>query len=79
MSDTQREIDANIADLKNDLKKCEDMSGTSTGRVWAHVTPAINETCKHDWIEEETDEGSGPSHCAKCGLSFMRYIHCCMP
>lgn len=45
----------------------------------AHVTKAIDETCEHDWEYTEDDEGSGPSRCKKCGLSFMRYIHCCMP
>lgn len=44
-----------------------------------HVTKAIDETCEHDWEYTEDDEGAGPSHCKKCGLSFMRYIHCCMP
>ena len=53
---------------------------TFEGEEWtvAHVTPAINESCEHDWIDDG-DEGSGPLHCKKCGLSFMRYIHCCMP
>jgi hypothetical protein len=41
-----------------------------------HVTPAIKEDCNHTWAE---DEEGNPSHCTLCGLSFTRYIHCCMP
>lgn len=41
-----------------------------------HVTPSINESCDHDWVE---DSDGNPEHCAKCGLSFTRYIFCCFP
>jgi hypothetical protein len=40
-----------------------------------HVTPAIDETCQHDWEYDKT----GPEYCKKCGLSFTRYIFCCCP
>jgi len=44
--------------------------------VVVHETPAIDETCDHDW-----EDGADGNHerCSKCGLSFMRYVHCCCP
>lgn len=44
-----------------------------------HITPAIDETCDHDWEYEIDDGQQTPTVCKKCGLSFTRYIHCCMP
>ncbi len=44
--------------------------------VAVHVTPAINEECRHDW---ENGEDGNPERCGKCGLSFMRYVHSCCP
>jgi hypothetical protein len=41
-----------------------------------HLTPAIDEKCDHDW--EDGADGN-PERCSKCGLSFMRYVHCCCP
>lgn len=46
------------------------------GGVVVHVTPAIDETCDHDWID---GEDGNPERCSKCGLSFMRHIFCCCP
>jgi hypothetical protein len=43
-------------------------------RAIGHTTPAIDETCVHDWGDEPE-----PSNCKKCGLSFTRYVHCQMP
>lgn len=38
-----------------------------------HITPAIDENCKHTWARNEcTDEYS---YCTKCGRSFQRHIH----
>jgi hypothetical protein len=42
--------------------------------VVVHVTPAIKEDCDHDRID---GEDGNPERCAKCGLSFTRYIFCC--
>ena len=39
-----------------------------------HVTPAIDETCDHDWRD---GADGNPEQCTKCGISFTRYIHCC--
>ncbi len=41
-----------------------------------HVTPAIDETCDHDWID---GADGNPEYCGKCKLSFTRYIFCCCP
>lgn len=46
------------------------------GAKLVHVTPAIDESCEHEWAD---GEDGNPSHCTKCGLSFTRYIYCCMP
>lgn len=43
--------------------------------VVVHVTPAIDETCDHEWLPVDDN----PEYCSKCGLSFMRYIFCCCP
>lgn len=74
MSYVPPDVAASKADLENDIRK---LYGDDV--VAVHVTPTINEACKHDWVEEESEEGSGPAYCNKCGLSFTRYIHCCMP
>lgn len=48
--------------------------------VVIHVTPKIDETCDHDWAYEDGPGGwEEPTHCVKCGLSWTRYIFCCMP
>lgn len=44
--------------------------------VTIHVTPMIDETCEHDWVD---GEDGNAEYCAKCGLSFTRYIFCCFP
>ena len=53
------------------------------GAKLVHVTPAIDESCDHDWHDEDGIDCNAsrrdPDHCVKCGLSFTRYIHCCMP
>lgn len=49
------------------------------GAKLVHATPAINEACDHDWVAENGLRDGNADHCAKCGLSFTRYIHCCMP
>ena len=46
------------------------------GTKLVHATPAINEDCPHEWAE---GEDGNPSHCVLCGLSFTRFIFCCMP
>jgi hypothetical protein len=46
------------------------------GTILVHASPAIDETCKHDW--RDGPDGN-PEQCTKCGLSFTRYIFCCMP
>lgn len=48
------------------------------GEEWTaeHVTPAVDETCQHEW--KGGDEGD-PEYCMKCGLSFTRYIFSCFP
>lgn len=40
-----------------------------------HATPAIDETCDHDWVGED----GNPEYCKKCNLSFTRYIFSCCP
>lgn len=41
-----------------------------------HVSKAIDETCKHDWVD---GPDRNPEYCSKCHLSFTRYIFCCCP
>ena len=61
-------------------RKAELEAAAGEGAKLVHFTPAIDETCDHEWVDEHTRAGRGnPDHCIKCGLSFMRYIHCCMP
>jgi hypothetical protein len=49
-------------------------------KIVFHITPAIDESCDHDWAYAKDDDGQeNPTHCTKCGLSFTRYIFCCMP
>lgn len=58
-------------------RAAELLAGHPEGTRIVHVTPAIDETCDHEW------GGGGrngpPEACVKCGLSFTRYIHCCLP
>ena len=49
------------------------------GAKLVHFTPAINEECPHEWVDEHGSERGNADHCIKCGLSFTRYIYCCMP
>lgn len=58
----------------------EILAGEPEGTVLVHATPAIDETCSHDWEYWRDAEGQEePSHCKKCSLSWTRYIFCCMP
>lgn len=41
-----------------------------------HVTPAVDDACNHEWRD---GEDGNPEQCAKCGISFTRYIFCCCP
>lgn len=43
--------------------------------ITAHVTPKIDENCRHEWSTHENGETDAYGHCTKCGLSFQRYIH----
>lgn len=46
-----------------------------------HASPAIDESCDHDWRHGEDHDGQqgDPEQCTKCGISFTRYIFCCCP
>ena len=90
MSTIPPDVDAGKADIANDIEKLYGKPGTCPvvgdkvilqGEEYtvSHVTKAIDEKCKHDWEYVDDGEGEGPSHCRLCGLSFMRYMHCCMP
>lgn len=63
----------NDDDLKRQMANSLDVK---LGEVM-HVTPAIDEKCKHEWPDE--DEHGTCGNCSKCGLSFFRYIHSCCP
>lgn len=54
----------------------EILAGQPEGTVLVHVSPAIDETCEHVWAD---GADGNPEQCTTCGLSFIRYIHCCMP
>jgi hypothetical protein len=42
--------------------------------VVVHVSPSYPPGCIHEWVYFDSQENDVPSHCAKCGMSFTRYI-----
>ena len=53
------------------------MESGEVGTV-VHVSPSFDNKCDHDW--PDGDHGTDMDGvCTKCGMSFMRYIHCYCP
>ena len=65
--------------MTTDEKPDNGLSASNAGLadyVRVHTLKAIDENCDHDWRD---GHDGNPEQCTKCGLSFIRYIHCCFP